>query len=74
LGEQVTQGARQTVHEVLVLLLGLIWLPKQLRHVPLLRNVLAGQEMQIELLLEVHVAHMVEQTIQEVLEFPYRMT
>jgi hypothetical protein len=70
LGEQVTQGARQTAQEALELFIGLIWLPEQLRHVPFLRNVLAGQRKQIEPLLALHVAQMAEQTMQDKLEFP----
>jgi hypothetical protein len=70
LGEQVTQGARQTAQEALELFIGLIWLPEQLRHVPLLRNVFAGQLIHIEALLALQAAQMGEQTVQDKLEFP----
>jgi hypothetical protein len=69
LGEHVTQAAEQSVHEELELFEGLIWLPVQLMHVPLLKKVLIGQKIQIDPLFE-HMAQLEEQTMHEELEFP----
>jgi hypothetical protein len=65
----VTQAAEQSAHEELELFEGLTWFPVQLMHVPLLKKVLIGQEMQIDPLIE-HMAQLEEQTMHEELEFP----